>query len=154
MSHDDAPGVAFHPPFLVAGLLVGGWMLTQARALAFLPMSAARPVGALLGAVSLGLFAWAVATMLRAGTNIPTHLPAKALVLDGPYSYSRNPIYLSLAIGFAALAAWLNSAWFLAMDVLLVGLLTAGVIVREERYLRRKFGTAYAEYTDSVRRWL
>jgi len=39
------------------------------------------------------------------------------------------------------------------MDVLLVGLLTAGVSVREERYLQRRFGVAYAEHADSVRRW-
>jgi protein-S-isoprenylcysteine O-methyltransferase Ste14 len=154
MSRDDAPGVAFHPPFLVVALLVAGWTLHQARALPILPPAAARSVGAVLAVLSFGLFAWAVATMLRAGTNIPPHLPTKVLVRHGPYRYSRNPIYLSLAIGFAALAAWLNTAWFVVMDVLFVALITAGVIVREEQYLHRKFGAAYATYAEGVRRWL
>ena len=154
MSHDDAPDVAFQPPLLVLGLLVAGWTLRQVRPVALLPEGAARPVGGALAAVSLGLLAWAVITLLRAGTNVPPHLPVKALVRHGPYRFSRNPIYLSLAVGFLALAAWLNAAWFLVVDVLLVALLTAGVIVREEAYLRRKFGAEYADYADSVRRWL
>lgn len=154
MSHDDVPGVAFHPPFLLAALLVAGWTLRQVAPLPVLPPSAVHPVGGLLTALSFALFTWAVVTMLRAGTNIPPHLPVKALVRHGPFACSRNPIYLSFAIGFAALAALLNTAWFVVMDVLFVSLITAGVIVREERYLRRKFGTAYAEYAASVRRWL
>ncbi len=151
---DDGPGVAFHPPFLVFALLVAGWTLRQTRPLPFLPEEAARPVGGVLAGASFLLFSWAVITMHRAGTNLPTHLPTKALVRSGPYRFSRNPIYLSLAVGFAALAAWLNTAWYLLMDLLFVGLMSAGVIVREERYLARKFGTLYERYRSEVRRWL
>lgn len=154
MSSEDGPGVAFHPPFLVLGLAVAGWMLFQEAPLPFLPGGLARPLGILLGLASLGISGWAVATLVRAGTNVPTHLPAKSLVRRGPYRFSRNPIYLGLALGFAALAAWLNTAWFLVVDVLFVSLITAGVIVREERYLLRKFGAAYAAYRADVRRWL
>lgn len=154
MSADDSPGVAFHPPFLVVALAVTGWVLFQEARLPFLPGGLARPLGVLLGLASLGISGWAVVTLLRAGTNVPTHLPAKALVRSGPYRFSRNPIYLGLALGFAALAAWLNTAWFLVMCVLFVSLITAGVIVREERYLQWKFGVEYAEYRVEVRRWL
>lgn len=146
--------MAFHPPFLVVALALTGWMLRREAALPFLPAAAARPLGAVLGALSFLLFSWALLALYRAGTNIPTNLSATALVTSGPYRYSRNPIYLGLAIGFAAVAAWLNSAWFLILAVLFVGLITAGVIVREERYLRDKFGAAYLEYSDEVRRWL
>lgn len=150
----DAPGVAFHPPFLVIALALTGWMLWREAALPFLPTAVARPLGAALGMASFGLFSWAVLTLHRAGTNIPTHLSATTLVTSGPYRFSRNPIYLGLATGFAAVAAWLNSAWFVIMIVLFVGLMTAGVIVREERYLRDKFGRPYQDYCAEVRRWL
>lgn len=150
----DTPGVAFHPPFLLVALAATGWTLWREAPLPFLPEALARPLGAVLGAVSFGLFSWALLTMFRAGTNMPTHLPARVLVTSGAYRISRNPMYLSLAIGFTAVAAWLNSAWFLMMAVLFVGLITAGVIVREERYLREKFGAEYEEYRASVRRWL
>lgn len=150
----DAPDVAFQPPLLVVALAVTGWMLWQEAPLPFLPDGAARPLGAVLGAASFGLFSWAVLALHRAGTNIPTNLAATTLVTSGPYRFSRNPIYLGLAIGFTAVAAWLNSAWFLIITVLFVGLITAGVIVREEGYLRKKFGGEYEEYHASVRRWV
>lgn len=153
-SNEDAPGVAFHPPFLVVALAVTGWTLWREAPLPFLPEIAARPLGAALGAISFVLFSSALLALYRAGTNIPTHLPARTLVTAGPYRFSRNPIYLGLAVGFTAIAAWLNSAWFLLMTVLFVGLITSGVIVREERYLREKFGAAYVEYCQKVRRWL
>lgn len=151
---DDRPGVAFHPPFLVVALLVAGWTLRQVQPIPLLPSQLTRPIGGLLAGASFVLVSWSVVTLLRAGTNIPTHLPAKALVRTGPYRFSRNPIYLALAIGFAALAAWLNTAWYLVMVVLFVGLIEAGVIVREERYLSRKFGAVYERYRAEVRRWL
>ena len=150
----DAPGVAFRPPILVIALAATAWTLWREAPLPFLPEAAARPLGAALGMISFVLFTSAVLALHRAGTNIPAHLPARALVTSGPYRFSRNPIYLGLAVGFAAVAAWLNSAWFLAMAVLFVGLVSAGVIVREERYLREEFGAAYANYCAEVRRWL
>lgn len=150
----DAPDVAFHPPILVAALALTGWMLWREAPVAFLPAVAARPLGGLLGTASFVLFSWAALALHRAGTNIPTNLSATALVTSGPYRFSRNPIYLGLALGFVAMAAWLNSAWFLIMAVLFVGMITAGVIVREERYLRVSFGADYERYRASVRRWL
>ena len=150
----DAPGVAFHPPILVIVLAVTAWTLWREAPLPFLPEASSRPLGVALSTVSFGLLTSAVLALHRAGTTIPTHLPARALVTSGPYRFSRNPIYLGLAVGFAAVAAWLNSAWFLAMAVLFVGLISAGVIVREERYLREKFGAAYLKYCAEVRRWL
>ena len=150
----DAPGVAFHPPILVMALAAAAWTLWREAPLPFLPEASARPLGVALGTISFVLFSSAVLALHRAGTQIPTHLPARVLVTSGPYRFSRNPIYLGLAIGFAAVAAWLNSAWFLAMAVLFVGLVSAGVIVREERYLREKFGAAYLQYCSEVRRWL
>lgn len=151
---EDHPDVAFHPSFLLVALLVTGWTLRQAQPLPFLPDEFARPIGGALAGASFFLFSWATLTMHRAGTNIPPHLPAKALVRSGPYRFSRNPIYLSLAIGFVALAAWLNTAWYLLMNLLFVGLMSAGVILREERYLSRKFGIRYERYRSDVRRWL
>ena len=150
----DAPDVAFHPPFLVVALALTGWVLWREAPLPFLPAGAARPLGGVLGSTSFLLFSWAALALHRAGTNIPTNLSATTLVTSGPYRFSRNPIYLGLALGFVAVAAWLNSAWFLIMTVLFIGMITAGVIAREERYLHVTFGADYEKYRASVRRWL
>ena len=80
--------------------------------------------------------------------------PATTLVTSGPYALTRNPMYVSLALLTTAFALFLNTWWivFLLIPVLLV--VQRFVIVKEERYLRRRFGAEYEAYTRRVRRWL
>ena len=153
----DAPGVIAHPPIIYGvGLAIGlgaDWLFT----LPALPLPAglAGPVLAwALGVAGAALLLAAALRFIRAGTNIPTHLPATALVTDGLYRFSRNPIYLGLTLVYLGLALGLAS---LASAVLLPAVLFAmqyGVIHREERYLEAKFGEAYRRYKSTVRRWL
>jgi protein-S-isoprenylcysteine O-methyltransferase Ste14 len=123
--------------------------------LPFLP--AGTPAGWLGGAVfgfALALGVWAVATMLGAGTNIPTHRPATAIVTGGPYRFSRNPIYLGLFVGLVGLAIAFDDLWLLIALAPFALVIRYGVVAREEAYLERKFGEVYRGYCARVRRWL
>ena len=42
--------------------------------------------------------------MGRAGSNVPTNMPTTAIVTDGPYRFTRNPIYLGMFLGLVGLA--------------------------------------------------
>jgi protein-S-isoprenylcysteine O-methyltransferase Ste14 len=75
-------------------------------------------------------------------------------VNNGPYRFSRNPIYLAFSVFHLGIACWLNSIWPLATLVAAIAVMAAVVIPREERYLERKFGADYLDYKRSVRRWL
>jgi protein-S-isoprenylcysteine O-methyltransferase Ste14 len=87
---------------------------------------------------------------LRAsGTNISTDLPATALVVDGIYRWSRNPLYLAMTLAYVGLAIAAGSVWAIMLLIPLLVVMNIGVISREERYLEREFGDAYR-----VRRWL
>src|SRR5262249_58668392 len=90
----------------------------------------------------------------KARTNVETWKPTTALVTDGIYARSRNPIYVALVLLFAAIAVLANSAWLGLLLLLYVAVLRVGVIAREEGYLQRKFGDAYRAYRARVRRWL
>lgn len=150
----DSADVAFHPPILLLGLLVAGSVLWRTSALPFLPDSVSRLFGPAITCGALALFGWSVLTMLRAGANIPTHRPSAVIISHGPYRVSRNPIYLAMLLLIIGIACWLNSAWFLLLAPVFVGLITSGVIMREERYLSAKFGTEYDDYCARVRRWI
>ena len=80
-------------------------------------MPAAVPAGWVGGAVfaiALALAAWAIATITRAGSNVPTNMPTTTIVDTGPYRFTRNPIYLGMFLGLVGLAIAFDSLWLLA----------------------------------------
>jgi protein-S-isoprenylcysteine O-methyltransferase Ste14 len=105
-------------------------------------------------ALALALVAWAISTMTRAGSNVPTNLPTTTIVEAGPYRLTRNPIYLGMVLGLIGLAIAFNSLWLLMTLALFALVIRYGVITREEAYLERKFGDVYRRYCAQVRRWL
>jgi protein-S-isoprenylcysteine O-methyltransferase Ste14 len=75
------------------------------------------------------------------------------LVTDGPFRFSRNPIYLSgvtVLLGIAILLGSLVSFCFPALLFLLLNLI---YIPSEEKEMEEKFGIDYVDYKHSVRRW-
>ena len=154
--HDNA-GVIAHPPLIYLGGLLLGLACDWGLGLPALPLPggvgghALAAVPGVLGAVLL--FA-AAARFIRAGTNIPTHRPTTALVTEGLYRFSRNPIYLGLTLIYLSLALGFSSLASLALLPIVLRVMQVGVIQREERYLERKFGESYLAYKSRVRRWL
>jgi protein-S-isoprenylcysteine O-methyltransferase Ste14 len=150
----DNAGVIAPPPLLFAGFLAVGFALDAMWATRALGSPGRYWIGGvaiLLGAL---LMAAGVARFNRAGTNIPPHKPTTALVTDGPYRYSRNPLYVSLLLVYCGIGLIADNLWILGLGVPLVLVIRYGVIAREERYLERRFGRAYLDYKASVRRWL
>jgi protein-S-isoprenylcysteine O-methyltransferase Ste14 len=90
----------------------------------------------------------------RSKTSIVPIRPAEALVLSGSYRYTRNPMYVSLALLTIGCGLLLATWWPIVPLVPTLVIVQLFVILPEERYLRRRFGTAYEAYTRRVRRWL
>ena len=150
----DNPGVVAFPGALYAAAFAIAYGLNLAWPLAVLPQPAARWIGIALCVAGAALILWGIVTMRRARTNIYPGLPATALVTDGPFRFTRNPLYVALAILFAGLALEVDMLWgFLVLMPLLL-VMHYGVIRREERYLEGKFGDAYRAYCARVRRYL
>jgi protein-S-isoprenylcysteine O-methyltransferase Ste14 len=85
---------------------------------------------------------------------VSPYKPTSALVVDGPYRYSRNPIYLADALIYIGISVVIDTLWPILLLPIALAVLQQGVIAREERYLERKFGDQYRQYQASVRRWL
>src|SRR5215510_5064387 len=109
--------------------------------LRFMPPAApAGWLGGTLFAIALALFVWAIATLTRAGSHVPTNMPTTTIVDAGPYRFTRNPIYLAMFLGLVGLAVAFDSLWMLAVLVPFALVIRYGVVAREEAYLERKFG--------------
>ncbi len=150
----DHAGVAFHPPFLLAGSLLLGLLIRRIIPFNFLPWEISVPLGPVVIVASFGLFLWAVLTMRAGHASIPTSEPTDAIVKSGPYRFSRNPIYVAMLALHVGVGVWTDSVWFFVLAGLSALLLWWGVISREERYLERKFGADYLVYKARVRRWI
>ena len=150
----DHAGVAFHPPLLLGLALMLGFLLRWIVPLSFLPNGFPAAIGPVVVAVAFGFFLWAVFTLVSGGASIPPSKPTDAIVVRGPFRFSRNPIYLAMVLLQVGVGIWINSLWFIVLAAVSAWLLWWGVISREERYLERKFGNEYLLYKNKVRRWL
>src|SRR5215470_3107966 len=151
----DTPNVIVRPPIAWALAVLAGLALNWFMPLRLLPTAVlAGWLGAPVFALALALFVWAIATMTRGGSNVPTNLPTTTIVDTGPYRFTRNPIYLAMVLGLIGLAIACNSLWPLLTLVPFALVIRYGVVAREEAYLERRFGDGYREYRARVRRWL
>jgi protein-S-isoprenylcysteine O-methyltransferase Ste14 len=151
----DTAQVVVRPPLAWALAVLAGLALHWLMPLPFMPPAvSARWTGGVVFAAALALFAWAIVTITRAGSNVPTNTPTTAIVDTGPYRFTRNPIYLAMFGGLVGLAMAFDSLWLLAALVIFALVIRTGVVAREEAYLERKFGDVYRQYRSRVRRWL
>ncbi len=149
----DIPGVITWPPVIFAVGGAAGILMDRLIPLSILP-DWLRWAGLALILLSLIPGPWALLNMIRAGTNPePTH-PTTVLVTNGPFRFTRNPIYLTFTLFFLGFALITLNVWLLVILLLVLVVLIKGVIEREERYLERKFGESYRAYKGRVRRWI
>jgi protein-S-isoprenylcysteine O-methyltransferase Ste14 len=152
----DSPGLRFPPPFIYLGVLLFGLAAERFATL--------RSFGIdwrLLAAMGAPLFVAGGAIMLaaaglfrRLGTNIPPSQPTTLIATTGPYRWTRNPMYLGMALIYAGLAIGFDGPIAFALLPLALLVIQTQVIAREERYLAAKFGGDYRRYKAEVRRWL
>src|SRR5262249_21046055 len=86
------------PPLVYLISLVTGALIQIATPLPFLPRTLALPLGAPLVVLAIALFSYSVAKFRGAGTPVPARKPTTVIVRSGPYSFSRNPIYLAFSL--------------------------------------------------------
>ena len=151
----DTAQVIIRPPLAWGLAVIAGLALNWLVPLPFLPVDLpAGWLGAMVFILALALVAWAIVTITRAGSNVPTNLPTTTIVASGPYRFTRNPIYLGMFLGLIGLAIAFDNLWLLMMLVPFALVIRYGVVAREETYLERKFGDVYRRYRARVRRRL
>jgi protein-S-isoprenylcysteine O-methyltransferase Ste14 len=150
----DNPGIIAPPPLIYAGTLAVGLLLSRVFPTKFLPRLLRLSVGPLcIGTASL-LARLAFGELRRANTTVNPTQPTTALVTEGPFRYTRNPLYMSLTLLYTGIALIANAVWAMALLPVALLIINRGVIDREEQYLERKFGRQYLSYKESVRRWI
>ena len=113
------------------------------------------PVGLLPLTVGFAMLLWCVRDFYVSGKGtLAPWSPPQRLVTVGLYRYSRNPMYLAVAM---MLAGWAVCFWS-AILAIYTGSVMVGfhlrVVFGEEPWLARTHGAAWDEYKQKVPRWL
>jgi len=152
----DAPAVRVPPPLVYLAAVLAGWFLN-----AFvlpLPMALPTPLR-IAGSVVLilpgGMAAVAALRLFRQAKQDPTPWkPTTEIVSTGIYRFTRNPMYLGLALMLAGLSIAMANLWLIALLPPVLVVIHATAIRHEEAYLEQEFGERYLDYKRSVRRWI
>ena len=152
-SEEDSPHVVAPPPLIYLAGLGVGFFLQWIVPISFMPENLV-PIGIIFVVSSILLVIGAIRSFMMAKTNIDIRKPSTNIVATGPYRFSRNPMYLSMALLVAGIAIWVNSLWILIPLIPSLIVIQIGVIAREEKYLTEKFGDEYVQYKTQVHRWI
>jgi protein-S-isoprenylcysteine O-methyltransferase Ste14 len=153
-TQNDRPRLVTNPFVIYIALGLCAVLLQKLAPLPFLAQSSARITGLLIMIINLVIGLPAVRSMFAARTSPNPGRPTTVLVLSGPYRFSRNPMYIGLTLLYTGLMVFFRIPWGLVLLPLVIWLITAWVIVPEEKYLERKFGDEYSNYKAMVRRWI
>ena len=160
MSHeanDDTPGIRILPPFVYLGGLIIGYAIWWFWPVPIAPAEwsfAIRVAGGVAIVLGFWVMLSAVAAFRRIDEDPNPMEPTGTLTFDGPYTLTRNPMYLGMALILGGLALAGNALWPLLALVPVIWVIRTQVIAKEEAYLEAKFGNEYREFKARVRRWI
>lgn len=150
----DHANVHFPPPLIHFIFILITVAVNQ-----FIPVALPRAVlliGTGMGLIFLSILIAGSAFSQFAQSNnpVPPNQPVKDLMVQGPFRFTRNPLYLALALLQAGVSLVSGNGWILMTLPFVLLIVRHYVIGREEAYLARRFGQTYLDYQSRVRRWL
>lgn len=145
------------PPLLLGGALALGCLLS-----AILPVgpglgtgnAPAMAVGSLFVLLGFILAFFAARSIFEVTRGRAPEDTQPVLVTEGPYRFTRNPIYIGLVLIYFGLSIVLTSIWVLALLIPVLILLQRNIVPAEEAELEAEFGDTYRKYKARVPRWV
>ncbi len=150
----DHAQVMVPPPLIFLGYLIGAlvvnWVVPFPEPWTF----ALRIVGGAMAIAGFFLAGSAISQMRKVHTSPDPRHAVTALVIGGPYRFTRNPIYLGFLLIYLGFSMAAGTLWGWLGSPFLIWSVTNSVIQPEEVYLENKFESQYREYRSHVRRWI
>jgi|TARA_B110000914_G_C15318722_1_gene379166 protein-S-isoprenylcysteine O-methyltransferase Ste14 len=142
-----------YPPFLtLLGLILQGFLNS------FLPFYSFNYFPTILSIalvlIGVGSIVYLLGLFKKKETAILPDGDPEVLLTDGPYRYSRNPIYISMTIILIGSAMLYNCLSAFIIPILFMILVKNIWIDYEEAKLKKIFGQEYLNYQKKVRRWI
>lgn len=144
------------PPMVYIGTLIAGTIIDHFSWWKLeipLPHFLERMVAGLALVIGFGIMMTAIGLFKKAGTESEPWKRVSALVTDGVYRWTRNPMYLGMTLIYLGFAIYMDSLITLLLIVPVTFWITRNVIEKEEAFMTARFGTEYMAYRERVGRW-
>jgi protein-S-isoprenylcysteine O-methyltransferase Ste14 len=153
----DTPGIIAPGPWLMFGSLFSGHALDLLVGRLGIVGLIERPyrvaIAVLLGALGLWVVFRANVVFHRLGTAFEPWKPTAKIAAADIYARTRNPMYQGFFIMGPGIALVMRSDWGMLLLIPAALIVHFGVVLREERYLKAKFGESYLAYMAAVPRY-
>lgn len=143
-----------YPPIWLAFGLIAVFAVNEFFAGPRFTSSAGQVAGGVLILIGLVLLIYAGGLFRRAGTDLIPFRNVSALVTDGIYRYTRNPMYLGMLAVLLGCVITVGSTLALCVPAAFVIIIEVRFIRPEEAMLRELFPEEYSAYCEQVRRWI
>ena len=154
-STERGANVHIPPPLVFIGFIILGALLQYTIAPIRFPGDAwIRIIGVVVVVAGLALIFSALAAFKRTGQDPKPWTSSPELIVQGPYRWTRNPMYVGLTCILVGLGLALNNIWFVLLAAVALLVVHFIAVLPEEKYLNEKFGRSYADYRTKVRRYI
>ncbi|MBX2813052.1 MAG: isoprenylcysteine carboxylmethyltransferase family protein [Myxococcales bacterium] len=150
---NSSPLVKFPPPIIFGLSLLLGLFINQLYPLKISGFWIRSTIGLLFLCTGILLLATATISFRNSGQDLRPWTPSPSLITHGPYRFTRNPMYLGMALIQAGIGCLFDNLWIFFLTGISILIVQRLVIYPEEKYLLETFGESYVSLLRSTRRW-
>lgn len=151
----DGAKVSFPPPLVAVLSLLSGVAVGYVAPPPHITVDATLRIaaGTAIALLGVALAASARLHFIRTGQSVIPWKPTPELIFQGPYRFTRNPMYVGLTLMQAGIGVAVNNVWISLLAAVTLAIIHVIAVRPEEAYLSRKFGDPYRTYLTRVRRY-
>ena len=142
------------PPVWTLGAFLFSWLFSAVLPVAALPSFGLQLLGLFWILLAVLLVLWSALYFRKNKTTIEPHSKPTALIVKGPYRFTRNPIYLAMVVASAGFAMWCAALSAVIPVIGLAIVLHRRFVIPEEEGLRAAFGAEADSYISKTKRWV
>ena len=142
------------PPYIAATCLFLAWLLNRLFPNFRIINEPYNKIGILLVVLGFSSLLWSFYLFKKNKTPI---IPGKKpifMVIQGPYKFTRNPMYLSVTIILFGVSFYIGNILGFIAPIIFSLIMSYVFVPFEEKLLENIFGKKYLEYKKKVRRWV